>query len=143
MCIWVVHLNNTTHIQTNQAISATSDSSFLIVVGAETEHPSEVAFDCALLETLDEVFSSLGEVCKQEIYHQLDKKYGVSRQTIPQNIQAFTNALEEIFGKGSIFLEAKIMLLLHNKVQDFKYHIGNEELSFSNYLENLQYHLFV
>ncbi len=132
-----------THETDKQAIQATLDSPILIIVGTETEHTSEVAFDYALLETLDDVFSSLGEVCKQEIYRQLDKKYGLSRQTIPKNIQTFTNAIEEIFGEGSFFLEIKIMLLLHNKVQDFKYYIGNEELSFSNYLENLQYHLFV
>ena len=140
MCIWVVHLNNTTHIQTNQA---TLNSPFLIVIGAETEHPSEVTFDYALLETLDEVFSSLGEVCKQEIYHQLDKKYGISRQTIPKHIQAFTNALEEIFGKGSIFLETKIMRRLHIRVKDFEYYPEKDELSFSSYLENLQCYLFI
>jgi hypothetical protein len=136
----VVHLNNTTHIQTNQAAL---DSSFLIVVGAETEHLSEVAFDCVLLETLDEVFSSLGDVCKQEIYRQLDTKYGVNRQTIPKNIPAFTNALEEIFGKGSIFLETKIMRLLHIRVKDFEYYPEKDELSFSSYLENLQCYLFI
>ena len=140
----MVHLNNSVQMQTDkQAIQAILDTQFLIIVGTETEHTSEVAFDYALLETLDEVFSSLGEVSKQEIYRQLDKKYGLSRQAIPKNIQTFSNALEEIFGEGSIFLEIKIMLLLHNKVQDFKYYIGNEELSFSKYLENLQYHLFV
>jgi hypothetical protein len=112
--------------------------SCLIVVGTE-KASSEQNFDFIVLDTLDALLSSLG--CKQEVFHQLNEKYAINYQAISKNIKAFTIALEKIFGEASSVLEIKMMRLLHEKVPNFKYRSGKEELLFSSYLEKLYYWL--
>lgn len=114
---------------------------FLINITAEIQNPPKENFDYIFLETLDEVFSSLGETCKQAIYRQLNDKYGINKHALPNNIKAFTDAIEQIFGNGSHFLETKIMHILHTKVQNFKYYPEKDALIFSTYLEKLRNHL--
>ncbi len=89
-----------------------------------------------LTKTIDEVFSSLG--CKQEVYRQLEAKYGISRQAVAENTKAFTDALGDMFGETAHILEIKIMGLLHSEASGFKYYPCKEELCFSGYLENLK-----
>ncbi len=129
-------------MQANQTIQEHQEPSCLIIVGAESNsNSSKLTFDSVLTETLDEVFSSLG--CKQSIYRQLDANYGVSRQAISENIKAFTDAFENLFGEASLILEIKIMNQLHSKVSKCKYYPDKEELCFSGYLENMKKFLFL
>lgn len=142
MCSWVVHLNNTTYLQKNQSMQTAFETSFLVVFDDENQESNKVKFESIFLEAIDEVFSSLGESIKQEFFNLLHKNYGITRQTIPQNIKLFVDALEAIFGKGTTFLEIEIMSLLHNKVKHFKYYPKKDELCFRSYLEKLQNYLF-
>jgi len=124
-------------MQINQIIKKHQEPSCLIIVGTESSpHSSKLTFDSVLTETLDEIFSSLE--CKQNIYQQLDAKYGINIQAIIENTKAFTDALEDLLGEASLILEIKIISLLHNKVLGFKYYPGKEELCFNGYLENLK-----
>jgi hypothetical protein len=129
-------MNNTTQIQINQRTETEMEPACLIVVGSEGAKLSTKSFDHALLKALDATFSSLE--CKEKIYSQLERKHGISRQDIPKNIKAFTNALEEMFGEASLILEIKIIHYLRNNVKDFKYHPNKEEVSFISHLENLK-----
>jgi len=124
-------------MQANQTIQKHQEPNCLIIVGTESSpNSSKPTFDSVLTEALDEVFSSLE--CKQNIYRQLDAKYGISRQAISENIKAFTDALEDMLGETSLILEIKIMSHLHIKAPEVKYHLGKEELCFSGYLENMK-----
>ncbi len=143
MCSWVVHLNNTTHIQKNQSIIETAfETSCLVVFDDENQESKKINFESIFLAAIEEVFSSLGESIKQEFFNLLHKNYGITRQTIHQNIKIFVDALEAIFGKGAVFLEIELMLLLHTKVKDFKYYPKKDELCLRSYIEKLQNYLF-
>ncbi len=129
-------------MQINQTIQKHQEPTCLITIGTESSpNSSKLTFDSVLTETLDEVFSSLE--CKQNIYRQLDAKFGISRQAISENTKAFTDALENLLGEASLILEIKIMTLLHNKVPKCKYCPDKEELCFSGYLENMKKFLFL
>jgi|SRR4030042_4154171 len=88
-----------------------------------------------LIEAVDNVFSSLGDSCKQAIYFHLKDRYNISKHEIPYRIEDFADALEKIFGAGAKLIEIEIMRALFTKVQVFSYSPKQEDLSFTNYVE--------
>ena len=72
-------------------------------------------FERLLLEAIDEGLSSLGDSTKQAIYYRLERLFGIEREDISYNVEAFTGAVEIIFGQGADFLEALFMKKLHEK----------------------------
>jgi hypothetical protein len=73
--------------------------------------------DSIILETIDEVLSSLGESLKNEIYFQLWKDFGLNRKNIPSNLAQFSGALEKLLGEGAKILEINFMKELHQKIK--------------------------
>ena len=95
------------------------------------------SFGELVMETVDTVFSSLGESCKQAVYFHLKNRYNISRENIPERIEDFFDALEGIFGLGAKLIEIEIMKLLFSKVQTFKCSLKQEGLLFKDYLKML------
>ena len=99
-------------------------------------------FEKFLLEAVDESLSSLGESSKQSIYYHLDSSFRIKKQEIPDKVEAFTAALEKIFGLGANFIENLIMKRLMEKVElGSKRHIS-KELTLIEYV-NLAKHSFL
>ena len=73
-------------------------------------------FDKAIQDSVDEAFSSLGELVKKSIYFHLEHKFLITKQEIPSRIDDFSDALEKIFGAGAKYLELLIMRNLYLKV---------------------------
>ena len=73
-------------------------------------------FEKLLLEAIDEGLSSLGNSPKEAIYFHLDRSFNIKKEQIPGKIEAFENAIENIFGIGANFLEIIIMKQLYIKV---------------------------
>jgi hypothetical protein len=73
-------------------------------------------FEVALLEAMDDAFSSLGESVKAQIYFHLEHKFVIPKQDIPYRIDDFSAALERIFGTAAKHLEILIMKKLNEKV---------------------------
>jgi len=73
-------------------------------------------FEKLLLEAVDEGLSSLGDSSKEAIYFHLDKSFNIKKEQIPGKIEAFAEAIENIFGIGANFLEIVIMKQLYRKV---------------------------
>lgn len=96
------------------------------------------SFDEVFLEAADSVFSLLGNSSKQAIYHQLESHYGLNKAEIPHKIAEFAAALEKLFGKASLMLEAKIIAALHTKVESFKCYPKKDGLLFVAYAEGLR-----
>lgn len=133
-------MNSTTQIHKKSALSPASQLKpvYIIHVGAEKRRSCSSSFDSLLLETVDSVFSALGGRCREAIYAGLEIGYGLERDAIPRHVKAFAQALEDIFGNASLLLEAKIIQMLHRKVNAFKFHPEERELSFVDYLESLR-----
>jgi nucleoside-diphosphate-sugar epimerase len=94
-------------------------------------------FEKLVMDAVENVFSSLGESCKQAIYFHLENRYNIGKKEIPERIEDFADALEEIFGSGAKLIEIEIIKLLFSKVQTFKYSPKQEDLLFTNYLKRL------
>jgi hypothetical protein len=99
---------------------------------------SEGSFEAIITDTIDEVFSSFGQSCKQAIYFQLENTFKIEKQEIPLKIEDFANAIEQIFGIGARFIEMKIIEVLHEKIQGFMYFPDKEELVFTEYVSSLR-----
>jgi adenylyl- and sulfurtransferase ThiI len=91
-------------------------------------------FEEILLEAIDEGLSSLGESSKWAIYFHLEKNFKIEKQQIPQKIQDFAEALEEIFGVGANFLEILIMKRLYEKIGVTVEWPESKEFTFSEFL---------
>ena len=72
-------------------------------------------FDEILQDSIDEAFSSLGESVKKSIYFHLENNFLITKQDIPRKVEAFSDALERIFGLGAQHLELLIMKNLYMK----------------------------
>jgi hypothetical protein len=133
-------MNSTTQIHLTENITAPKklEPIFSIYPANTNRNLNTTNFDELLLETVDSVFFMLGNSCKQAIYYHLSNSYSLKRENIAHNVAAFAGALEDIFGQGSLLLEAKIIQELHCKVRDIKYFPKQRELSFAAYLENLR-----
>lgn len=99
-------------------------------------------FKKLLLEAVDEGLSSLGDSSKHAIYYYLKKTFKIKKQDIPDRIEEFVKAIEEIFGPGSKILEIRIMKNLYEKVgDDFEYFPERDDLLFTNYVKAVNMHI--
>jgi len=96
-------------------------------------------FEQLLTDAVENVFSSLGESCKQTLYFHFENRYNIRKREIATRIEDFADALEEMFGSGANLIEIKIMKALFSKAQTFKYQPKQEALSFANYLKQLSH----
>lgn len=72
-------------------------------------------FEMVLQDSIDEAFASLGEPVKKSLYFHLENDFMIAREDIPCRIEAFSDALERIFGLGAKQLEILIMEKLYIK----------------------------
>ncbi len=100
--------------------------------------PCENNMEATLLSAVDESLSSFGDSFKQVIYFQLANTYHIKKHEIPNKINEFADAIEEIFGIGAKLIEMKIIKALYEKVGEFTYIAEKEDLIFTEYIENLR-----
>ena len=100
--------------------------------------PCKTSIETTLLSAIDESLSSFGDSFKQVIYFQLANTYHIKKHEIPDKINEFADAIEEIFGIGAKLIEMKIIKALYEKVAGFTYFAEKEDLIFTEYIENIR-----
>lgn len=99
-------------------------------------------FTKLLLEAVDETLSSLGASSKRAIYFYLERNFSIRQQDIPDRIEAFTEAIEKLFGNGAKILEIQIMKHLYENLgRDFEYFPENNDLLFTDYANVVRTHV--
>jgi hypothetical protein len=73
-------------------------------------------FEDILLEAIDEALSSLGGSPKTAIYFHLGEKFGIKKEEIPSRLEAFSDALDKVFGLGAKYLTILFMKTLNKKL---------------------------
>jgi len=136
----VEHSNSLTKLQKRRLLSIESMLQYdteeeMYVLEKESTQPNP-RFRSLLLEAVDEALSSLGDSVKQAIYFHLEETFEINKQEIPDKIEEFTNAIEEIFGLGAKLLEIRIMKSFYEKDgHTFKYFPEKDELLFADYMK--------
>ena len=99
-------------------------------------------FKRLLLDAVDAALSSFGDSSKQAIYFYLEKNFTVKKQEIPNKVEEFANAIEEMFGYGAKILEIEIMKQLYVKIgSSFEYFPEKEDLLFVDYIDAARMHV--
>jgi signal peptidase len=63
-----------------------------------------------LLASIDEAFSCFGDQAKALLYRHLEKNFGIKKKELPQKLDAFTAAMQKIFGPNAAKMD---LLLIH------------------------------
>jgi hypothetical protein len=107
-----------------------------------TQNPSlPLTFDLAVIESIDEVFTNLGENVKEAMYSYLEIRYSMQKEQIPSMIDEFTDAVESLFGEAAKLVELKIIERIQGRVKGFSYKSKTTEIFFSEYISALQMYL--
>jgi DNA-binding transcriptional ArsR family regulator len=90
-------------------------------VGSNANHMSSSKvskeFNQLILEAIDESLSILGDdPVKSAFYYHLKKRANMKRDDIPDRLQAFHEALTELFYDGSVILERRISKRLYERL---------------------------
>jgi hypothetical protein len=74
-------------------------------------------FEQLLLKAVDEAFQSLGFRAKKCVYSTLEEKFKLKKQDIPERLDVFSNALDQIFSVYvARYMEILIMAKLHEEI---------------------------
>ena len=95
--------------------------------------------ETTIMTAVDDSLSSFGDSFKQVIYFQLQNSFHIKKQEIPQRIDEFAAALEEMFGIGATLIEMKILKALHDQVPSFVHFPRGDDLVFTDYVKNLRF----
>ena len=98
--------------------------------------PSGIVFEQLVNETIDDVLSSFGTVCRQAVYDYMEKKYELKKDDVANHILEFSEVLEQIFGGAAALLEIEMMRRLCQKVARFRYS-PDGTLTFPGYVNAL------
>lgn len=74
-------------------------------------------FNQLILEAVDEGLSILGgDPVKRAFYYHLEKRANIKRSEIPDKLEAFHDALVDLFFDGSVILERRISRHLYGRL---------------------------
>jgi hypothetical protein len=147
ICILVHHRNSSTELQfegkiLEQEFMTKVVSILRIEIASSSEenvltrNAHNKGFRRSLMDSVDESLSTLGCSAKRAIYFHLERSYRVKKTEIPERIEDFANAIEDIFGDGAKLIEIQIMRKLYEKTgYDFLNYPHSDDLSFVEYLQ--------
>lgn len=95
-------------------------------------------FEEILQKSVEEILSSFGSSCKQNIYSQLERAFNIKKHEVSHKTEEFANALEKIFGYSAKFIELRIIEKLHEKTPQFVYSTGKKDLVFTEYITTMR-----
>lgn len=74
-------------------------------------------FEKNLLDAVDDGLLSLGENPRKAIYFHLKKSFQIQRESIPEETDEFSQALNTIFGPGAKIIEKYILKELYQRLE--------------------------
>jgi hypothetical protein len=87
--------------------------------------------DQLLIEAIDEVFCSLGEPVKNQVYMLLEKDFSITKNNLPQQIAEFSKLIYRLFGAHANLIEIKCMKSFYSKIENDP-RLDIQEISFNN-----------
>jgi hypothetical protein len=102
------------------------------------QKPTEEKLNVAIIETVDESFSSFSNLDKEAIYLHLENAFKIKKQEIPCKIETFADAIEQIFGVGAKLIEIRIIEALHKRIPEFVFFPKKGDIDFKEYVAGLR-----
>jgi len=86
---------------------------------------SSVELEETLLQAVDEALLIPGEIVRTAIYERIERSYQVRREEIPEKLETFHRALQELLGAGGKVMEKLIVKSLCRRLKlSFTEHDG-------------------
>jgi hypothetical protein len=82
--------------------------------------PTTVIIKRALLDAIDFALLAPGEIVRAAIYERIERSYQVRREEIPDNLDTFHKALQELLGKSAEVIRRLIVKNLYSRL-DLKF----------------------
>jgi hypothetical protein len=90
------------------------------------------------MDAVDESLGFLDENGKKALYYHVEKRCKIKRADIPQQLEIFQNALEELFGSGSRIIEKRAAKGLYEKFNlTFEEHQGWKIKEYAEHVQAL------
>jgi hypothetical protein len=87
-----------------------------------------------LLEAVDEGLLVPGEIVRAAIYERLERSYQVKRGEIPEKLETFHRALQDLLGAGGKVMEKLIAKSLYRRLElNFTQHDGWTLIDYVNH----------
>ncbi len=96
-----------------------------------TTHPTKQNHQSAILFAIDE---ALPQNAKYAIYHHLKTNFGIEKAQIPLQVEAFADALQQVFGDGAKLIEIYAIRKLSVCFSGFSYKPKTDDFVFSEYV---------
>ena len=93
------------------------------------------------MEAIDESFSSLSNLSKQEIYFRLENAFKIAKEEIPCRTRDFADAIDQMFGIGAKLIEIRIIEALHKRIPNFTITPKMGVLTLGEYIASLHTYL--
>ena len=90
--------------------------------------------NAALLDAVDYGLLALGEIVRATIYDRIEERYQVRREEIPEKLDTFHKALQELLGRGAEVMRRLIAKNLY-KTLNLKF-AENENWTLVDYVQN-------
>ena len=114
------------------------NATFTLQLSRKKQKLTKEDFKVAIIETVDESFSSFGNLSKEAIYFHLENAFKIKKQEIPCKIEAFADAIEQIFGVGAKLIEISIIEALHKRIPEFVFFPKKGDVDFKEYVTSLR-----
>ena len=101
------------------------------------QRQTEDEFNVAIIDTVDEIFSSFCNIDKDAFYRHLEDTFKIKKQEIPFKIAGFADAIEQIFGVGAKLIEIRIIETLHRRIPEFVFFPKKGDIDFKEYVTSL------
>lgn len=97
------------------------------------------SFQDIFLEAVDEGLSIIGEIAKNAVYTYLKRTFKMNKQEIPNRIDEYVTAIENMFGTGAKIIQIQTMRNLHKKVGcQIKHYPNHKNLIFTEYVSTIK-----
>ena len=92
-----------------------------------------------LLEAVDEGLLVPGEIVRAAIYERIERSYQLRREEIPEIVETFHRALQELLGAGGKVMEKLIAKSLYRRLElSFTEHDGWTLVDYVNHAKKAQ-----
>ncbi len=118
--------------------TARQNTTCTLQLSRKKQKPTEEDLNVAIIETVDESFSSFSNLDKDAIYLHLENAFKIKKQEIPCRIETFVDAVEQIFGVGAKLIEIRMIEALHKRLPGFVFFPKKGDIDFKEYVVSLR-----
>jgi hypothetical protein len=118
--------------------AAKQNATCTLQLSRKKQKPTEEELNIAIIETVDESFSSFSNLDKEAIYLHLENAFKIKKHEIPCKIETFVDAIEQIFGVGAKLIEIRIIEALHKRIPEFVFFPKKGDIGFKEYVTSLR-----